>query len=160
MRKFKFLILTLGIILTACSHPPDLPTPANIGTKERLRLISGEQAAEFVNRMHGQAVATDANVIAEYGKGENKDLLYVSRYADAKAAQKAFESMIEKMAVAQKSPFYHLRPIAQYQGKAYMTLGMGAVHYIYCSGSSLLWFQTYQTFGTTLPPMLLELYPI
>jgi len=41
-----------------------------------------------------------------------------------------------------------------------MTLGMGAVHYIYQSGSLLLWFQTYQPFGTTLPPKLLALYPI
>jgi hypothetical protein len=41
-----------------------------------------------------------------------------------------------------------------------MTLGMGAVHYIYLSGQSLLWLQTYQSFGDKLPRGLLELYPI
>jgi hypothetical protein len=110
--------------------------------------------------MHGQSVATDGNVIAEYGEGEKKDLLYISRYADPKAAQEAFDLMIEKMAVAKKTPFSHLMAIAKYQKNAYMTLGMGAVHYIYQSGSFLLWFQTFQPFGTTLPPQLLAFYPI
>ena len=68
--------------------------------------------------------------------------------------------MIEKMAVAKKSPFSHLMPIGKYQKKVYMALGMGAVHYIYPSGNYLLWLQTFQSFGTELPPELLALYPI
>ena len=51
-------------------------------------------------------------------------------------------------------------PIGKYQKKAYMALGMGAVHFIYQSGSFLLWLQTFQSFGDTLPPQLLVLYPI
>ncbi len=160
LRKFNFFIVVLGIVLVGCAHPPQLPTPERIGAKERLRVISGEQAARVVNRMHGQSVATDANVIAEYGKGDKRDILYVSRYAEPEAAVKAYKLMLEKMAGAKKSPFYHLRPLDQFGGKAYMTLGMGAVHYIYRSGNSLLWFQTYQSFGTELPPRLLQLYPI
>ena len=160
VRKFKVLALTLGIILIGCSTPAELPTPDKIGAKERLRVISGDQAARVVNRMHGQSVATDANIIAEYGTGEQKDILYISRYAEPEAAQKAYDLMLEKMAGAKKSPFYHLMPMGQYQGKAYMTLGLGAVHYIYQSGNSLLWLQTHQPLGTTLPPQLLALYPI
>ncbi len=158
--KCKLFSLVVGIILFGCSSSSDLSTPEKIGEKERLRVISGEQAARVVNKMHGQSVATDGNVIAEYGEGEKKDLLYISRYADPKAAQEAFDLMIEKMAVAKKSPFSHLMAIAKYQKNAYMTLGMGAVHYIYQSGSFLLWFQTFQPFGTTLPPPLLAFYPI
>ncbi len=158
--RLKLFSLVVGIILFGCSNSSDLSTPEKIGEKERLRVISGEQAARVVNKMHGQSVATDGNVIAEYGEGEKKDLLYISRYADPKAAQEAFDLMIEKMAVAKKSPFSHLMAIAKYQKNAYMTLGMGAVHYIYQSGSFLLWFQTFQPFGTTLPPPLLAFYPI
>ena len=51
-------------------------------------------------------------------------------------------------------------PIEKYQKKAYMTLGMGAVHFIYSSGPFLLWLQTFQSFGDTLPSQLLVLYPI
>ncbi len=159
-RKCKLIGLVVGLILSGCTGAPDFPTPEKIGEKERLGVISGEQAARVVNKMHGQSVATNANVIAEYGKGEKKDLLYISRYADQKTTQEAFDLMIEKMAAAKKSPFFHLMPIDKYQKKAYMTLGMGAVHFIYQSGSFLLWFQTYQSFGTTLPPQLLAFYPI
>ncbi len=159
-RKSKLVGLVVGLILSGCTGASDLPTPDKIGEKERLRIISEKQATRMVNKMHGQSVATDANVIAEYGKGEKKDLLYISRYADPKTAQEAYDSMIEKMANAPKSPFYHLMPLGKYQKKAYMTLGMGAVHFIYHSGSFLLWFQTYQSFGTTLPPQLLAIYPI
>ena len=157
VRQFKLSVLLLGIILLGCSTVAELPTPDKIGAKERRRVISGDDAAQVVNRMHGRSVATDANVIAEYGTGEEKDILYISRYAEPEAAKKAYDLMLEKMAGTQKSPFYHLRPLGQYQGKAYMALGMGAVHYIYQSGSALLWFQTYQPLGTTLPPQLLAL---
>ena len=68
--------------------------------------------------------------------------------------------MIEKMAAAQKGPFFHLMPLKKYQERAYLALGMGAVHYIYLSGNYLLWLQTYQSFGGELPPQLLNLYPI
>src|SRR5210317_854425 len=160
VRKCKLIGLVVSLILSGCTGAPNLPTPDKIGEKDRLRAISGKQAARLVNRMHGQSVATDENVIAEYGEGEKQDLLYISHYADPAAAQKAFVLMIEKMAVTKNSPFYHLMPIGKYQKKAYMTLGMGAVHFIYQSGSSLLWFQTFHSFGTTLPPQLLALYPI
>jgi hypothetical protein len=159
-RRCKLIGLVISLFLSGCTGAPDLPTPDKIGEKERLRVISGEQAAQVVNKMHGQSVAANENVIAEYGQGEKQDLLYISRYADPKAAQGAFDLMIEKMAAAKKSPFFHLMPIGKYQKKAYMTIGMGAVHYIYPSGSFLLWFQTYQSFGTELPPKLLALYPI
>jgi hypothetical protein len=161
-RKCQLISLLVSLVLSGCTgtSAPDLSTPEKIGEKERLRVITGQQAAQVVNKMHGQSVATDANVIAEYGQGEKKDILYVSRYTAAEAAQKAFELMIEKMAAAPKSPFYHLMPMEKYQKKVYMTLGMGAVHYIYRSGNLLLWFQTDQSFGTTLPPQLLAFYPI
>ena len=159
-RKCKLIGLAVSLILSGCTSATDLPTPDKIGAKERLRIISGKQAAQVVNRMHGQSVATDANVIAEYGEGEKKDILYLLRYADSHAAQTAFDLMIEKMAVARESPFFHLMPIGKYQQKVYMTLGMGAVHFIYPSDRYLLWFQTYQSFGTELPQQLLKFFPI
>ena len=159
-RKCKLIGLVVGFILSGCTSAPDLPTPDKIGEKERFRVVSGKQAARVVNRMHGQSVATSENAIAEYGDGEKKDILYISRYADPRAAQEVFVQMIEKMAGVPKSPFSHLMPMGKYQKKAYMTLGLGAVHYIYPSGSTLLWFQTFQSFGTMLPPRLLAVYPI
>jgi hypothetical protein len=160
VQKFKRFTIAVSILIFGCSTVADINTPPKIGEKKRLGVVSGQQAAQVVNRMHGRSVATDANVIAEYGNGQNKDILYISRYAKTEDAQNAFELMIVKMKGARKSPFYHLRPIGKYQKKVYMTLGMGAVHYIYRSGSHLIWFQTYQSFGDEMPPSLLDIYPI
>jgi hypothetical protein len=68
--------------------------------------------------------------------------------------------MLEKMTTSQKGPFFHLMPLSRYQNKVYMTLGMGAIHYIYVSGNFLLWLQSFQSFGDELPQQLLELYPV
>ena len=160
-RKCKLLSLLVSLILSGCTgtSAPDLPTPEKIGEKERVREITGKEASQVVDKMHGRSVATHANVIAEYGRAK-KDLLFISRYGDQTEAHKAFDLMIEKMAAAKNGPFVHLMPLGQYDNKVYMTLGMGAMHYIYLSGKFLLWLQTYQSFGDKLPIRLLELYPI
>ena len=155
----KIPILILLILCLGCSSSTHLPTPEKIGHKERIRVISGNQAADIVNKMHGQSVTADENVIAEYGK-EKKNLLYISFYKDQTRADTAFKLMIEKMASSQKGPFFHLISLPAYKNKVYFTLGMGAGHYIYRSGNYLLWYQTYQSFGDKLPPQLLKCYPV
>lgn len=155
----KIIFLIFLIVIPGCSRSPDLPTPEKIGEKERVAEITGRQASRVVDKMHGLSVATHTNVIAEYGR-DQKDLLFISRYSDQTEAHKAFDLMIEKMAAAQKGPFFHLMPLGQYDKKVYMTLGMGAMHYIYVSGKSLLWLQTYQSFKDKLPGRLLALYPL
>lgn len=162
-RKLKSRVKIFGFLLIifflGCSDSSDLPTPEKIGIEERTRLITGRQAAQIVNKMHGTAVAGHNNVIAEYGR-DKKDFLFVTYYTDQTEAQKAFRLMIEKMTAAKNSPFIQLSPLGKYQNKVYTTLGMGAIHYIYHSGNFLLWFQTYQSFGDELPAHLLELYPL
>jgi hypothetical protein len=156
LKVVGFIIVTC---ILGCSSVVDLSTPEKIGEKERTRVITGKQAARIVNKMHGQSVATDANVIAEYGR-EKKDLLYISYYAGQSQAKEAFDLMIKKMAAAEKGPFFHFMPLSKYENRVYITLGMGASHYIYRSGRYLLWFQTYQSFADRLPQQLLVLYPV
>ena len=155
----KIPILILLILCLECTSSTHLPTPDKVGHKERIRVTSGSQAADIVDKMHGQSVAADENVIVEYGK-EKKDLLYISFYRDQAQADTAFKLMIEKMASSPKGPFFHLIPLPAYENKVYFTMGMGAGHYIYRSGNYLLWYQTYQSFGDKLPPQLLKFYPV
>ena len=98
----KLLYLILIIIFAGCSNSPDVATPEKIGGKQRSALISGDQAAWVVNKMHGQSVAAGSNVIAEYGQ-EKKDLLYISYYRTEDDAGTALDLMIKKM-VAAPSP--------------------------------------------------------
>ncbi|MBW1891369.1 MAG: hypothetical protein JRI93_12810 [Deltaproteobacteria bacterium] len=154
----KLLCPILIIFCLECSNSTQLPTPEKIGDKELFRVISGKHAARVVNKMHGQTVAADVNVIVEYGM-KKKDFLFISYYRDQNEANDAFNLMIEKMASSKKGPFLHLIPLTAYNNKVYFTLGMGTGHYIFLSGKYLLWFQTYQSFGERLPPQLLKFYP-
>ena len=156
--KSKLLIVGLAIFVWGCLQATGIRTPETIGVKQRMRVISGDQAAAVVNKLHGGEVAGDDNVIAEYGGGK-KDLLYITFYGDPQVASNAFDAMIAKMRAAKNSPFFHLMPLQKYRNRVYITLGMGAVHYIYASGNFLLWLQTVQSFGDQLPQQLLELYP-
>ena len=152
------VVFVIAFFIIGCSSSVDLATPDKIGEKERIRVIIGKQAVRIVNKMHGHSVATDANVIAEYGR-ERKDLLYISYYTDQRQAKEAFDLMIKKMSAAKKGPFFHLMPLSKYENKVYFTLGMGASHYIYQSGRYLLWLQTYQSFADRIPQQLIVLYP-
>ena len=158
--KRLFYIIGVLFISTSlgCSNSAPIKTPEKIGEKERSGVISGKKAAVVVNKLHGRVVAADANVIAEYGR-EKKDLLYITRYKDQEDTIKSFDLMVSKIAAAENGPFSQMVPMVKYGNNAYMTLGMGAVHYIYVSGNSLLWLQSYQPFGTSLPPRLLDIYP-
>ena len=147
-------------LLVGCTNSTnELRAPQKIGQNERTRIISGNQAASVINKMHSQSVAAQANVIVEYGTGK-KDILYISYYEDQKQAREAFDLMIDKMASAPQGPFFHLMPLPKYEKTVYFALGMGASHYIFFSGNYLLWLQTYQSFGGDLPPRLLKLYPV
>ena len=152
-------IVLMGLFWGCSDSTTQLPAPQKIGHNERSRIISGTQAADVINKMHGQSVAADANAIVEYGR-EKKDILYISYYQDQNQAGDAFDLMIEKMAAAKQGPFFHLMPLANYNNQAYFTLGMGARHYIFVSGNYLLWLQTHQSFGGELPSPLLDLYPL
>ena len=160
--NLKACLVTLNVIVSVvvfgCSNTAQIQTPEKIGEKDRIHLITGAKATAVINKLHGSTVTTGGDVIAEYGRGK-KDLLYITDYTDREKAKKSFNLMIEKMRAAKDGPFTHLMPINKYNGNVYMAIGMGSVHYIIWSENYLLWLQTDQPFGTTLPPRLLALYP-
>ncbi len=154
-----FIALLISIILVACGEKAGFSTPDKLGSKNRTKLITGEEAIKVIDELHGLAVTPSSNLIAEYGM-EEKDLLYISYYDKKDKAAEALKVMINKMSESEKSPFSHMRALPDYDNKVYITLGMGAIHYIYSSSNYLLWLQTTQSFGRELPEDLLAIYPI
>ena len=158
MRIYLIFALLIPLLFSACTR--DEPeTPEIIGKRARTAVIRGSEARESIDRLHGLEVAAQANLIAEYGE-EKKDLLYISYYEYPDSAKKGLDVMTQKIAHTRGGPFFHMVPLKQYGGNAYITLGMGATHFIFHSGHYLIWFQTSQAFGTKLPAELTELYPV
>jgi len=150
------LIIVFGL---SCAKNEGITAPEKIIEKKLTQVISGDEAIKSIDKLHGLSVAPQKNVIAEYG-GDPKDLLYISWYAEQDHAREAFISMINKMMKSEEGPFTHIRALPDYEEKVYMSIGMGAIHYIYYSSHYILWLQTYQDIGRELPDELLRLYPI
>jgi hypothetical protein len=162
MSHYKSIVLVFIIMVIygySCTNNDGIATPEKISEKKRTNLISGDEAVKVIDKMHGLSVAPLENVIAEYGE-DPKDLLYISLYKDENQAREAFIQMVSKMMKAEGGPFTHIRALPDYGEKVFMSIGMGAIHYIYCSSNYILWLQTYQDIGRELPDELLSLYPI
>jgi len=162
MSQYKSILLVLIIAIFygySCTKHDSINTPEKISEKKMTKLISGDEAVKVIDKLHGLSVAPQENVIAEYGE-DPKDLLYISWYNDENQAREAFIQMIDKMMKAEGGPFSHIRALPNYGEKVFMSIGMGAIHYIYCSSNYILWLQTYQDIGRELPDELLSMYPI
>jgi len=160
VHKSKLLIMFIIFIQDlGCYQNEEISVPEMIHEKKLTKLISGDEALKEIDKLHGLTVAPAKNIIAEYG-GDPKDLLYVSWYKEEDQARDAFISMISKMMKSEKGPFSHVRALPDYEEKVFMSIGMGAIHYIYYSSHYILWLQTYQDIGRELPDELLSIYPI
>jgi hypothetical protein len=160
VKNFVCYYLLAALPILGCGET-DIESPPVIGEKNRTAIIEGSEAGESIDQLHGLNVAAKANLIAEYGNDQNKkDLLYISDCETGDAAKQAFDLMTEKIAHATDGPFYHVMPLKAYDGKAFITLGMGATHYIFLSGRFLIWYQTYQSLGPKIPEVLTEMYPV
>ena len=154
----SFIILFLFFSI-ACETNEQISVPEIILEKKMTKLISDEEAVKVIDGLHGLDVTPEKNVIAEYGE-DPKDILYISRYSNAKQAGESFKLMIEKMQKAEGGPFTHIQALPDYNDTVYFTIGMGAIHYIFHSDRLVLWLQTYQEIGRELPDNLLKLYPL
>jgi len=153
------VLLAIVIWSNGCAKKERMAVPEKISEKKITKLLVGDEAVKVIDKLHGLEVAPDENIIAEYGE-DPKDLLYISYYKDEDQARDAFILMISKMMKTDQGPFSHIRALPDYGEKVYMSIGMGAIHYIYYSSNYILWLQTYQDIGRELPEDLLSLYPI
>lgn len=160
MRKL-LIVLSMTIItgFWACSGSQE-KIPQQFGELPLAKVTKGQDAKKAIDELHGLEVGTADNLILEY-KGEHEnDLVYVTVYDNREACEQDYKLMIDKMLKAENSPFYHITEIPEYEGKLYMAIGMGALHYIYLSDNNLVWVQTYQDLGRELPKNLSDFYPV
>jgi hypothetical protein len=158
--NLNFLILfVLVILFIGCSKNQEVPVPEKILEKKMTKLISDDEAIKDIDKLHGLDVTPDKNIIAEYGT-DPKDLLYISKYNTEEQASESFKLMINKMIESDEGPFTHIQVLPDYGDKVYISIGMGAIHYIFNSTRYVLWLQTYQEIGRELPDDLLRLYPL
>lgn len=112
--------------------------PASIAGMELKEVVSGEEAARIINRMHQGEVATHSDFIAEYRGEPGTATYYLSLYEQPEQAVLAMEDMARVMK-KEGHGFSHLMSRVHNDKVFYMALGQGQAHYFFARGVELVW---------------------
>jgi hypothetical protein len=136
-----FFLLAAAIVFAGPSNALNRAgeyLPANISGMEQKKVISGEEAATIINRMHRGDVATHADYIAEYRGAAGSATYYLSLYENPEQAAKAMKDMARVME-EEGHGFSHLMQRVHNGQVFYMGLALGQAHYFFARGVELVW---------------------
>lgn len=117
-----------------------IPTkvPRMLGGLPCVRLVTGVEAEEMVNRLHGRSVAAGENAIGIYAGPKGSATVYLTVYTSGTAARSAELRMEERISSGDFG-FSHPNRMA-FEGKTVAScIGVGQVHFFYSQGSCLYW---------------------
>jgi hypothetical protein len=114
--------------------------PKKLGGLNLTGVIQDKDATVIINRMHGKTLDDCENIIAYYGSGDAKNILYISVYENAEKAKTSLRKMAMKMA-AGSTVFKPLTHTKMGVGVHFETEGMGYKHYFYRVDNILIWWQ-------------------
>ena len=141
------LMLLMAVLLLGCggqkaTGPVKLETlfPAAIGAWQRVKLITGPEALEKINRLHGKNITVEAGAIGTYqAAGKRPAMVWISRSKTVDLSREQTEVMAAKMASNPRSPFHDPETMNINKIKVYKFMGMGQVHYIFCRERLAYW---------------------
>lgn len=136
-------ILIAIIPTTVCKSKPDSLDslfPETIDGLKRVQLITGIQAVEEINKLHGREIRIIEGGIGTYRTNNvPQAMVWISRSKKEDLARHQTEVMIKKMLSAPHSPFHHLAQCELQGINIYQFQGMGQIHYIFCWDDLVFW---------------------
>jgi hypothetical protein len=141
------LSLVLILLLLGCGGQKntglvelDTLFPAAIGSWQRVTLITGAEALEKINQLHGKSITVEAGAIGTYQEaGERPAMVWISRSKTVALTREQAEVMADKMVSNPRSPFHNPETLSINKIKVYKFMGMGQVHYIFCRERLAYW---------------------
>ena len=134
------------LLLLACSpqaeKQQDLGSlfPKSIGEWQQVQLITGTEALEKINSLHGKNITVEAGAIGSYqAAGKRPAMIWISRSKTEALTLEQAEVMADKMVSNPRSPFHDPKTLSINKIKVYTFLGMGQVHYIFCRERLAYW---------------------
>lgn len=152
------LSLVLTLLLLGCggqksAGPVKLETlfPAAIGNWQRVQLVTGAEALEKINHLHGKSITVETGAIGSYqAAGKRPAMVWISRSKTVALTREQAEVMADKMVSNPRSPFHDPETLSINKIKVYKFLGMGQVHYIFCRERLAYWISAPPTDGEEL----------
>ncbi|MBN2425631.1 MAG: hypothetical protein JXR46_15535 [Calditrichaceae bacterium] len=135
--KRILIISLLFLLLGSCQNQTDY-TPSSLLEFKRVKMIKGQEADEFVNRIHLRPISTDINTIAFYEADEKTAVIYHTEYEDKNRAIEDYKNMIGKIS-PENSAFVGGKQIQIENKTVYRCFGMGQTHYVFYHNNFLFW---------------------
>ena len=140
------LTMLVTVLLLGCggqkTGPVELDTlfPAAIGSWQRVQLVTGAEALEKINQLHGKSITVEDGAIGTYqAAGKHPAMVWISRSKTVDLTREQAEVMADKMVSNPRSPFHDPETLSINKIKVYKFLGMGQVHYIFCRERLAYW---------------------
>ena len=144
MKRFVLLVwVAVAVFMFACRGEPralrDL-FPEAIGKLRRIRLITGQEALDEIDRLHGKRIVVEEGAIGIYRSGSGPPVMvWISRAGTADISRQQTEVMVRKMTTSSGSPFHDPSRQECKGVTVYRFLGMGQVHYVFYRGDLAYW---------------------
>lgn len=133
-----FLAFSLiTILFISCSSKKDF-LPEEFWGMKLNRKLTGNEAKDFVDRLHFQNVAMEKNEIGFYTGAVGNAAVYITYYDNEKVAEEDFVRMTEKIS-PENSVFVQGKFETMNNKQIYSCLGMGQVHYVFSHKNLLFW---------------------
>ncbi len=136
IKKFLFYF-SFFLLVYSCSNKEEY-LPPDFFELQLKNKLSGDDAIEYVNKLHLQNVAADSNEIGFYNGFKGDAIIYISYYENEESALIEEKRMTEKIS-PENSVFFMGEYIDIEGKKIYRTYGMGQTHYVFSHGKELIW---------------------
>ncbi|MCS7054439.1 MAG: hypothetical protein NZM09_12020 [Ignavibacterium sp.] len=143
--KAYFILFILLIFCSSCSIEKNYLPDEFWGMKLK-RKLTGNEAKDFIDRLHFQNVATEKNEIGFYSGEIGNATIYITYYKNQKIAQEDFIKMAKKIS-PENSVFVQGEFETVNNKQIYSCLGMGQVHYVFSHKNLLFWISAEQHFS-------------
>ncbi|MBE9581839.1 MAG: hypothetical protein IMF18_09490 [Proteobacteria bacterium] len=138
-RNYRVWIV-MGLLLAGCNQRQSVP-PFDLDVEglEQVRLVTGDEAINAINRLHGMPIDVVRGFIAYYEGLHDKATIWLSEATSEDLAKRQIEVMIDRMKKSRRSPFSHYRVLDANGVSVIGFDGMGQVHYVFRDTKWVYW---------------------
>ena len=141
----RITILILGLLFLSCSPEVNFLPDEFFGLSLTKKMV-GNEAKEFVNKLHFEPVTETKNEIGFYESKKGSALIYITHYNNNGDAKADYKLMTEKIS-PQNSVFIGAEYLMLNEKEVYRCFGMGQSHYVFYLGKELFWISVDTHFG-------------
>lgn len=121
--------------------------PDKLAGLERVRLITGQEALDRVNDLHGKPLDIAECAIGVYGHDDQPATVWISRADKASDSNEQALAMVDRMQ-SSEGPFTGPEKLTAEGVTIYKFKGMGQEHYVFTKGDLAYWVSAPPKYGS------------